>query len=185
MWQEGALALDADPAVPAHRLLLLLQSCASYLETLSSKQTVPPARAVGPCMSVGLTVRRFWNSLLKLGMLYQQMLPQVGQLPPIPQLWSPSHQPTWPSCLACAPYVPRAHSWLHPVEGECHLQSCPVKTSCYSTGLGDTSGLLGSALYTVGLWKNTASAEPQCVHLYNGSNDGPHLSGPCWVTVFV
>ncbi|XP_023601790.1 coiled-coil domain-containing protein 157 isoform X3 [Myotis lucifugus] len=58
------------------RLLLLLQSCASYLETLSSEQTVPPARAVGPCMSVGLTVRRFWNSLLKLGMLYQQMLPQ-------------------------------------------------------------------------------------------------------------
>lgn len=58
------------------RLLLLLQSCASYLDTLSSEQTVPPARAVGPCMSVGLTVRRFWNSLLKLGTLYQQMLSQ-------------------------------------------------------------------------------------------------------------
>ncbi|XP_016054061.1 PREDICTED: LOW QUALITY PROTEIN: coiled-coil domain-containing protein 157 [Miniopterus natalensis] len=58
------------------RLLLLLQSCASYLENLSSEQTVPPARAVGPCMSVGLTVRHFWNSLLKLGMLYQQTLPQ-------------------------------------------------------------------------------------------------------------
>nr|KAF6311630.1 coiled-coil domain containing 157 [Pipistrellus kuhlii] len=58
------------------RLLLLLQSCASYLEALSSEQTVPPARALGPCMSVGLTVRRFWNSLLKLGLLYQQMLSQ-------------------------------------------------------------------------------------------------------------
>ncbi|KAM5237658.1 coiled-coil domain-containing protein 157-like [Ctenodactylus gundi] len=53
-------------------LLLLLQSCASYLENLDSEQTMPSARATGPCMSVGLTVRRFWNSLLRLGMLYQQ-----------------------------------------------------------------------------------------------------------------
>ncbi|XP_055003257.1 coiled-coil domain-containing protein 157 isoform X2 [Sorex araneus] len=37
---------------------------------------MPPARAVGPCMSVGLTVRRFWSSLLRLGMLYQPMAPQ-------------------------------------------------------------------------------------------------------------
>ncbi|KAM8819391.1 coiled-coil domain-containing protein 157 isoform 1-T1 [Rhynchonycteris naso] len=58
------------------RLLLLLQSCASYLENLSSEQTVPPARDVGPCMSVGLTVRRFWNSLLELVMFYQQTHPQ-------------------------------------------------------------------------------------------------------------
>nr|XP_020036386.1 coiled-coil domain-containing protein 157 [Castor canadensis] len=58
------------------RLLLLLQSCASYLENLSSEQTLPPARAAGPCMSVGLTVRCFWNSLLKLGLLYQQVAPQ-------------------------------------------------------------------------------------------------------------
>ncbi|ELK18663.1 Coiled-coil domain-containing protein 157 [Pteropus alecto] len=54
------------------RLLLLLQSCARYLENLGSEQTVPSARAAGPCMSVGLTVRRFWNSLLKLCVLYQQ-----------------------------------------------------------------------------------------------------------------
>ncbi|KAB0362069.1 hypothetical protein FD754_006225 [Muntiacus muntjak] len=54
------------------RLLLLLQSCASYLENLTLEQIVPPARATGPCMSVGLTVRRFWNSLLRLGMLSQQ-----------------------------------------------------------------------------------------------------------------
>nr|XP_012619352.1 coiled-coil domain-containing protein 157 isoform X2 [Microcebus murinus] len=58
------------------RLLLLLQSCASYLETLGSEQMMPSAQAVGPCMSVGLTVRRFWNSLLRLGMLYQQAAPQ-------------------------------------------------------------------------------------------------------------
>ncbi|XP_025123148.2 coiled-coil domain-containing protein 157 isoform X3 [Bubalus bubalis] len=54
------------------RLLLLLQSCASYLENLTLEQIVPPARAAGPCMSVGLTVRRFWNSLLRLGRLSQQ-----------------------------------------------------------------------------------------------------------------
>ncbi|XP_039081636.1 coiled-coil domain-containing protein 157 isoform X1 [Hyaena hyaena] len=58
------------------RLLLLLQSCASYLENLGSEQTVPSPQAVGPCMSVGLTVRRFWNSLLRLGMLYQKAAPQ-------------------------------------------------------------------------------------------------------------
>ncbi|XP_022378510.1 coiled-coil domain-containing protein 157 isoform X2 [Enhydra lutris kenyoni] len=58
------------------RLLLLLQSCTSYLENLGSEQTVPAPRAVGPCMSVGLTVRRFWNSLLSLGMIYQQAAPQ-------------------------------------------------------------------------------------------------------------
>ncbi|XP_012586258.1 PREDICTED: coiled-coil domain-containing protein 157 [Condylura cristata] len=55
------------------RLLLLLQSCASYLENLDSEQIMPPVRAAGPCMSVGLTVRRFWNSLLRLGMLYQPL----------------------------------------------------------------------------------------------------------------
>ncbi|XP_030893699.1 coiled-coil domain-containing protein 157 isoform X2 [Leptonychotes weddellii] len=58
------------------RLLLLLQSCTSFLEDLGSEQTVPPTRAVGPCMSVGLTVRRFWNSLLRLGVIYQQAAPQ-------------------------------------------------------------------------------------------------------------
>lgn len=85
----GTLALGcapADPAVSARRLLLLLQSCGSYLENLGSEQTVPPAQVAGPCMSVGLTVRRFWNRLLKLGTLYQQAPPQVGHLSPVPQL---------------------------------------------------------------------------------------------------
>ncbi|XP_006894943.1 PREDICTED: coiled-coil domain-containing protein 157 [Elephantulus edwardii] len=58
------------------RLLLLLQSCASYLENLGSEQSMPPVQATGPCMSVGLTVRRFWTSLLRVGMLYQQVDPQ-------------------------------------------------------------------------------------------------------------
>ncbi|XP_008839287.2 coiled-coil domain-containing protein 157 isoform X2 [Nannospalax galili] len=62
------------------RLLLLLQSCASYLENLSLEQMIPPARAAGPCMSVGLTVRRFWSSLLRLGMLYQQKRSNQGEI---------------------------------------------------------------------------------------------------------
>lgn len=33
-------------------------------------------------MSVGLTVRRFWSNLLRLGMLYQQAAPQVGHFDP-------------------------------------------------------------------------------------------------------
>lgn len=101
VWCAGTLApgsVLADPAISAHRLLLLLQSCASYLENLGLEQTVPPARAVGPCMSVGLTVRRFWNSLLKLGMIYQQASPQVS--------WLPSHLSTLPqSQLPCTPCV--------------------------------------------------------------------------------
>ncbi|XP_051021137.1 coiled-coil domain-containing protein 157 isoform X3 [Acomys russatus] len=67
------------------RLLLLLQSCASYMENLSLEQMMPPARAAGPCMSVGLTVRRFWSNLSRLGMLYQQAVPQKranqGEMP--------------------------------------------------------------------------------------------------------
>uniref|UniRef100_A0A673U364 Coiled-coil domain containing 157 n=1 Tax=Suricata suricatta TaxID=37032 RepID=A0A673U364_SURSU len=58
------------------RLLLLLQSCTSYLENLGSEQKVPSTQDVRPCMSVGLTVRCFWNSLLRLGMLYQQAASQ-------------------------------------------------------------------------------------------------------------
>lgn len=169
MWHEGTRTLGSaltDPAASAHRLLLLLQSCASYLENLSSEQTVPPARAVGPCMSVGLTVQRFWSSLLKLGMLYQQMLHQVGQLLPVPQLWSPSRSPSCPDFLPhrmCI--IPMAGSTLP--EGECQ-PDLPVKACVTAQATVDMSGLPGSAVYTVGLWKNTSSSEPQFVHLYNG-----------------
>ncbi|KAL7986724.1 hypothetical protein Chor_013007 [Crotalus horridus] len=56
------------------RLLLLLQSFTGYTESLMSEEAVPPSRAVGPSMSIGLTVRKYWNSMLKLGALYQQMV---------------------------------------------------------------------------------------------------------------
>ncbi|KYO31819.1 coiled-coil domain-containing protein 157 [Alligator mississippiensis] len=54
------------------RLLLLLQSFTGYAENLIDEQAVPPLQAVGPCMSVGLTVRKYWNSMLKLGAFYQE-----------------------------------------------------------------------------------------------------------------
>ncbi|NWS76065.1 CC157 protein, partial [Crotophaga sulcirostris] len=56
------------------RLLLLLQSFTGYAENLLSERAVPPAQAVGPCMSAGLTARRYWCSMLKLGASYQQLL---------------------------------------------------------------------------------------------------------------
>lgn len=56
------------------RLLLLLQSFTGYTENLISDKTVPPSKATGPCMSIGLAVKKYWNSMLKLGALYQELL---------------------------------------------------------------------------------------------------------------
>ncbi|KAL8180534.1 UNVERIFIED_CONTAM: hypothetical protein K2H54_027088 [Gekko kuhli] len=56
------------------RLLLLLQSFAAYTENVISEQAVPPPRVTGPCMSIGLAVRKYWNGMLKLGTLYQQLV---------------------------------------------------------------------------------------------------------------
>lgn len=73
-----------------------------------------------------------------------------GSATPMPNGGHPHTSPPAPASWPGTPYVPRAHSWLHPAEGECPLQSRPVKALCYSTGLGDTSGLPGSALYPAG-----------------------------------
>ncbi|KAM4808051.1 coiled-coil domain-containing protein 157 [Rhinophrynus dorsalis] len=54
------------------RLLLLLQSFTAYTELISSDGHLPPTRALGPSMSIGLTVRKYWNNMLKLGTVYQQ-----------------------------------------------------------------------------------------------------------------
>ncbi|KAM9371555.1 coiled-coil domain-containing protein 157 [Phaethornis superciliosus] len=58
------------------RLLLLLQSFTSYTGNLLSQRAVPIAQELGPCMSAGLTARRYWSSMLKLGASYQQLLAQ-------------------------------------------------------------------------------------------------------------
>ncbi|KAJ6659036.1 hypothetical protein lerEdw1_019338 [Lerista edwardsae] len=56
------------------RLLLLLQSFTGYTENLINDETVSPSKATGPCMSIGLAVKKYWNSMLKLGALYQELL---------------------------------------------------------------------------------------------------------------
>lgn len=104
----GTRLYPVDPTVSARRLLLLLQSCASYLENLTLEQIVPPARATGPCMSVGLTVRRFWNSLLRLGMLSQQAALQVGPSLSFPTCGHPHISPFRPR----PPREHRARRWL-------------------------------------------------------------------------
>ncbi|XP_027718929.1 coiled-coil domain-containing protein 157-like [Vombatus ursinus] len=64
------------------RLLLLLQSFTSYTDNITSNELIPAARDVGPCMSIGLTVRRYWTSMLRLGELYRQSQTQVGMAVP-------------------------------------------------------------------------------------------------------
>ncbi|NWW89981.1 CC157 protein, partial [Rhynochetos jubatus] len=59
------------------RLLLLLQSFTGYAENLLGKQAVSRAKAVGPCMSAGLTARKYCRSMLKLGAIYQQLLAKM------------------------------------------------------------------------------------------------------------
>ncbi|NWR81421.1 CC157 protein, partial [Centropus unirufus] len=72
------------------RLLLLLQSFTAYAENVLSERAVPPARAVGPCMSAGLTARRYWCSMLKLGASHQQLLAEKKACrKDIPALQSP------------------------------------------------------------------------------------------------
>ncbi|KAK7834376.1 hypothetical protein U0070_017562 [Myodes glareolus] len=117
------------------RLLLLLQSCASYLENLSLDQMMPPARVAGPCMSVGLTVRRFWNNLLRLGMLYQQAVPQKranqGEIP-ISKPTAKGEPARSPECMTAKFIKPPS-----PVPGLpliCQgLQSIPVRVSLRGT----------------------------------------------------
>ncbi|XP_030074150.1 coiled-coil domain-containing protein 157 isoform X2 [Microcaecilia unicolor] len=71
------------------RLLLLLQSFTGYMEILTSKHGIPASRLMGPSMSIGLTVRKYWNSLMKLGSLYQK----VSSEKKFNKDDSPTHQP--------------------------------------------------------------------------------------------
>ncbi|XP_056384642.1 coiled-coil domain-containing protein 157 isoform X2 [Hyla sarda] len=54
------------------RLLLILQSFEVYTELISSDGSFIPPRDPGPSMSIGLTVRKYWSNMLKLGTLYQK-----------------------------------------------------------------------------------------------------------------
>ncbi|XP_004843495.1 coiled-coil domain-containing protein 157 isoform X1 [Heterocephalus glaber] len=115
------------------RFLLLLQSCGSYLENLGSEQMMPTYQASGPCMSVGLTVRRFWNSLLRLGMLYQQTASQKrasqGENPPSKST-AKGKSARSPECVTAKFIKPPS-----PTSGSSHQtcqgpQSIPVSLRC-------------------------------------------------------
>ncbi|KFQ49046.1 Coiled-coil domain-containing protein 157, partial [Pelecanus crispus] len=90
------------------RLLLLLQSFTGYAENLLSERAVPPAREVGPCMSAGLTARRYWCSMLKLGAFYQQLLAEKAACRkkiPTPQSTSQAGKPEKERLKHCLPDV--------------------------------------------------------------------------------
>ncbi|KFW75898.1 Coiled-coil domain-containing protein 157, partial [Manacus vitellinus] len=74
------------------RLLLLLQSFTGYAEMVLCGRAVPPARGPGPCMSAGLTARRFWSTMLRLGAFCQQLQQQDKDCrKEIPTQQSPPH----------------------------------------------------------------------------------------------
>ncbi|XP_072271366.1 coiled-coil domain-containing protein 157 isoform X1 [Pyxicephalus adspersus] len=54
------------------RLLLLLQSLDIYTELINNEGRVTPNRSPGPSMSIGLTVRKYWSSMVKLGTVFQR-----------------------------------------------------------------------------------------------------------------
>ncbi|NWQ66938.1 CC157 protein, partial [Neopipo cinnamomea] len=93
------------------RLLLLLQSFTGYAEMVLCGRAVPPARGPGPCMSAGLTARRFWSTMLRLGAFCQQLQHQVGHL----------GSPPWD--LDCGPSL--GHAVLPPFEKEIPTQQSP------------------------------------------------------------
>ncbi|XP_064530630.1 coiled-coil domain-containing protein 157 isoform X2 [Pseudopipra pipra] len=74
------------------RLLLLLQSFTGYAEMVLCGRAVPPARGPGPCMSAGLTARRFWSTMLRLGAFCQELQHQDKDCrKEIPTQQSPPH----------------------------------------------------------------------------------------------
>ncbi|KAK2121368.1 hypothetical protein P7K49_002754 [Saguinus oedipus] len=134
------------------RLLLLLQSCMSYVENLGSEQMIPPVWAAGPCMSVGLTVRRFWDSLLRLGMLHQQALPQKGAN----QRETPTSKPTAkdkparsPECLT-AKFI-KPSSPMPGLSQTCQdPESIPIRASlqCPATASNNTRSVYSQTIET-------------------------------------
>ncbi|NXD16470.1 CC157 protein, partial [Nothocercus nigrocapillus] len=113
------------------RLLLLLQSFTGYAENLLSEKVIPAVQPVGPCMSAGLTVRKYWNSMLRLGALYQQLLTEKkNSRKDAPTLKAtPERVSTEKHCLkSCSPTVPESTSSISVAQSTslCLLQSVSV-----------------------------------------------------------
>ncbi|XP_061226462.1 coiled-coil domain-containing protein 157 isoform X2 [Neopsephotus bourkii] len=139
-----------DPEVSQHghvmllellidRLLLLLQTFTGYAEELLSDRAVPPARALAPGMSAGLTVRRYWCCMLKLGAFYQQLLAEKASrkkspvLPSSPRAGTPEKEPS----KHCLPNV---------LEPRSSRNIAPSTSLCLPSGvLTPASGASGSS----------------------------------------
>ncbi|XP_071427964.1 coiled-coil domain-containing protein 157-like [Pithys albifrons albifrons] len=123
------------------RLLLLLQSFTGYAETALGGHAVPPARGTGPGMSAGLTARRFWSTMLRLGTLCQQLQHQDKDCrKEIPTQQSPPHLPgSWDSSQ------PRAGPGL--AQG---TRSVPTQTPGCPLGSCDTCSSAQASLREVG-----------------------------------
>ncbi|NXE85724.1 CC157 protein, partial [Cochlearius cochlearius] len=139
---------ETDPAFTQHahvvllelvidrRLLLLLQSFTGYVENLLSGRAVPPVRAVGPCMSAGLTVRRYWCSMLKLGAFYQQLLAEKAACrKEIPTLQPRLGKPEKERLKRCSPDVLELRTSMEVARS---TSSCPSLSVCAPDG--DASG---------------------------------------------
>ncbi|NXK41878.1 CC157 protein, partial [Piprites chloris] len=123
------------------RLLLLLQSFTGYAEMVLCGRAVPPARDPGPCMSAGLTARRFWSTMLRLGAFCQQLQHQDKDCrKEIPTQQSPPHSPgRWGSSQ------PSAGPSL--AQG---TRSVPTQTSGYPLGSCDSCSSTQASLREVG-----------------------------------
>ncbi|XP_027593480.2 coiled-coil domain-containing protein 157 isoform X2 [Pipra filicauda] len=123
------------------RLLLLLQSFTGYAEMVLCGRAVPPARGPGPCMSAGLTARRFWSTMLRLGAFCQQLQHQDKDCrKEIPTQQSPPH-----SLGNSGSSQPRAGPSL--AQG---TRSVPTQTSGCPLGSCDSCSSAQASLQEVG-----------------------------------
>ncbi|XP_069820233.1 coiled-coil domain-containing protein 157 isoform X2 [Dendropsophus ebraccatus] len=105
------------------RLLLLLQSFELYTESISSDGSFIPPRDPGPSMSIGLTVRKYWSNLLKLGTLYRKGKSSS------PENVIKIMEPKTPKERSC-PSSRRAQSVLSCTESR-HLTFAPQESNLY------------------------------------------------------
>ncbi|NWU82559.1 CC157 protein, partial [Onychorhynchus coronatus] len=143
------------------RLLLLLQSFTGYAEMVLCGCAVPPARGPGPCMSAGLTARRFWSTMLRLGDFCQQLQHQVGHLesPPRDLDRGPSLGHPDKDCRKeipthqCPPYSPGSLGSSQPRAGPSLAQgtcSVPTQTPRCPLGSCDSCSSTQASLREVG-----------------------------------
>ncbi|XP_069727045.1 coiled-coil domain-containing protein 157 [Phaenicophaeus curvirostris] len=128
------------------RLLLLLQSFTVYAENVLSERTVPAARAARPCMSAGLTARRFWCSMLKLGASHQQLLAEKKACrKEIPTLQS-SHQARKPEAMHLKHSLPDVLELRTSAEVAQSTPPCPLPSirAQATNASGSSSGMAGS-----------------------------------------